>query len=92
MRFQVFKNGKAYNDFNVCGAYMFGTDGVGVRRARITSKGGVVDCRKANLETAGLALLWPIEGFGRVLLPTTCLPERKRPYFLNVELARGKLM
>jgi hypothetical protein len=44
------------------------------------------------LETAGLALLWPIEGFGRILLPTTCLPERDRPYILNIELARAKLM
>ncbi len=92
MRFQVFKNGKAVNDFKLCGAYLFGTDGIGIRRAEIAFKNGLVECRKSNLETSGLALLWPIEGFGKVMLPTTCLPEREEPYILNVEIARAKLM
>ena len=68
MRFQVFKNGKAVNDFKLCGAYLFGTDGIGIRRAEIAFKNGLVECRKSNLETSGLALLWPIEGFGKVML------------------------
>lgn len=92
MKFRVFKNGEVVDKFTLCGAYMFGGDGIGVRRAQIAFKKGFVQCTKQNLETAGLALLWPIEGFGRVLLPTTCLPERKRPYNLNVEIARAKLM
>ena len=92
MKFRVFKNGKIVDKFTLCGAYMFGGDGIGVRRAQIAFKKGFVQCTKPNLETAGLALLWPIEGFGLVLLPTTCLPERKRPYNLNVEIARAKLM
>ncbi len=92
MRFQVFKDGQPVSDFALCGAYLFGTDGIGIRRAEIVFKKGFVECTKPNLETAGLALLWPIEGFGKVLLPTTCLPERVRPYILNVEIARAKLM
>ena len=44
------------------------------------------------METAGLALLWSINGFGRMLVPTTCLPEREKPYNLNLEIARAKLM
>ena len=92
MRFQVFRNGQVVDQFAPCGAYLFGGDGLGVRRAHITFKDGFVECTKPNLETAGLALLWPIDGFGSVLLPTTCLPERERPYNLNVEIARAKLM
>ena len=92
MKFQVFREGKVVNDFSLSGAYLFGTDGISIRRAKITFAGGCIDCVRPNLETAGLALLWPIEGFGRVLLPTTCLPERDRPYILNVELTRAKLM
>ncbi|MHC4426351.1 MAG: endo-1,4-beta-xylanase [Planctomycetota bacterium] len=92
MRFQVFRDGKVVDKFTLCGAYLFGGDGIGVRRTQITFKDGFVECSKSNLETAGLALLWPIDGFGRVLLPTTCLPERERPYNLNVEIARAKLM
>ena len=92
MKFQIFKNGKVVDDFTLCGAYLFGGDGIGIRRAQITFKDGFVECTKSNLETAGLALLWPIEGFGKVLLPTTCLPEREQPYNLNVEISRAKLM
>jgi hypothetical protein len=92
VRFQVFRDGKVVDKFTLCGAYLFGGDGIGIRRTQITFKGGFVECSKPNLETAGLALLWPIDGFGSVLLPTTCLPERERPYNLNVEIARAKLM
>ncbi len=92
MRFQVFKDGKVVDKFALCGAYMFGGDGIAIRRAQITFKDGIVECEKPSGETAGLALLWPINGFGRVLLPTTFLPEREQPYNLNVEIARAKLM
>lgn len=92
MKFQVFKNGKIVDKFLLCGACLFGGDGIGIRRAQITFKNDIIECKKPNLETAGLSLLWPIEGFGKVLLPTTCLPERERPYNLNVEIARAKLM
>jgi hypothetical protein len=92
MRFQVFKNGRIVDKFKLFGAYLFGTDGVSIRRAKISFKNGVIECLKPNLGTAGLALLWPIEGFGRVLLPTTCLPERAEPYILNVEVTRARLM
>jgi len=92
VKFQVFKNGRVVDTFPLYGAYLFGTDGIAVRRTQITFKNGIVICNKSNLETAGLALLWPIDGFGKVLLSTTCLPERSSPYNLNVELARAKLM
>lgn len=92
MKFQVFKDGKVVEKFRLCGTYLFGTDGIGIRRAKIRFKNGFIECERPNLETAGLALLWPIDGYGRMLLPTTCLPERERPYNLNLEIARAKLM
>lgn len=92
MKFQVFKNGKAVDEFTPCGAYLFGADGIAIRQAKITFKNGLLECKKPNEDTAGLALLWPIDGFGRVLLPTTILPEKTRPYNLNIEIARAKLM
>jgi len=92
VKFQVFRNGKVVDKFKLCGAYLFGTDSVAIRRTQITFENGIINCEKPNLETAGLALLWPVDGFGKVLLPTTCLPERERPYNLNVEIARAKLM
>jgi len=92
VKFQVFKNGRIVDKFTLCGSYLFGTDGISIRRAQIDFQDGLIHCKKSNLETAGLALLWPIDGFGKVLLSTTCLPERTRPYNLNVEIARAKLM
>ena len=93
MKFQVFQNGKAVEDFRLSAAYIFGSDAIPLLGAdKIRFKNGVIEYKKRNYESAGLALLWPVDGFGRVLLPTTRLPERKRPYNLNVELARAKLM
>jgi len=92
VKFQVFRDGQVVEKFRPSGAYMFGTDGISIRRAKIGAANGYVECVRPNVETAGLALLWPISGFGRILLPTTCLPERERPYNLNVEITRAKLM
>jgi hypothetical protein len=92
VKFQVFKKGKAADEFTPCGAYLFGADGIAIRRAKITFKNSLIECKKPSEDTAGLALLWPIDGFGKVLLPTTILPEKPRPYNLNIEIARAKLM
>jgi len=92
VNFQVFNNSKVASDFTLHGFYLFGTDGIAIQKTHITFDNGIISCTKPNLETAGLALLWPVEGFGKVLLRTTCLPERERPHILNVEIARAKLM
>jgi len=93
VKFKVFRNGEVADKFRLCGAYLFGTDGISIRRAKIRFRNGFVECERPNLETAGLALLWPIDnGLGRMLLPTTCLPGGERPYNLNLEIARGRLM
>ncbi len=92
MKFQVFANGKVVDKFQLHGTYLFGTDGIAIRRSQITFKQGLIECKKTSREASGLTLLWPIDGFGKVLLPTTCLPERTGPYNLNLELARAKLM
>ena len=92
VKFQVFKDGKLINEFNLHGAYLFGSDGIAIRRAEIKFNNGFIFCKKPTFQTAGLSLLWPVDGFGSVLMPTTCLPERDRPYILNVEIARAKLM
>jgi hypothetical protein len=92
VKFQVFEKGKILDKFTLSGAYLFGGDGIGIRQGKIAFKDGFIHCKKNNADAAGLALLWPIDGFGKVLLPTTILPEREKPYNLNVEIARAKLM
>jgi len=92
VRFQVFQNGNPAYNFELCGAYVFGNDGSAIRRVRIDLKNAMIECKKPHKETSGLALLWPVTNYGRFLLPTTILTERARPYNLNVEMARAKLM
>jgi hypothetical protein len=92
MRFQVFNNGRPFDGFNLRGAYLFGTDGIAIRRSQVQCKGGFIECSGAPLQASGLALVWPVEGCGSFILPTTCLRPRKHPYNLNMEIARAKLM
>ncbi len=92
MKFQVFKDGSTAKEMDLGGTYLFGSDGIPLRRGQVTFENGILNCDKGNIETAGMAILWPVRGYGKIMLPTTCLPERDRPYILNVELARGKLM
>jgi hypothetical protein len=92
VRFQVFKNGQPLDSFEASGAYLFGADGAGIRRSKVVFENGLLQCFKPTAESAALALVWPVEGFGRILLPTTCLPDRDRAYCLNVEVARARLM
>ena len=93
MKFQVLKDGRIAKDFSLSAAYMFGTDAIPLHDStKISFKNSIIECKKRTPESAGLVLLWPVEGFGRVLLSTTRLPERKQPYNLNIELARARLM
>jgi hypothetical protein len=92
VRFQVFKKGKIVDSFVLSGAYMFGSDGTSLRKVEISFSEGIIHCERTSRDTAALALLWEVQGFGRIMLPTTCLPERDRPYCLNLEIARARLM
>ena len=91
MRFDAYIGGKPATGLNLAGAYLVGSDGVPLR-ADIGFKNGQVVCNKRAQGPAGLSLLWDVSGFGRIMLETTRLPDEDRPYNLNVELARGRLM
>lgn len=93
MKFLVFQNGAPAKDFVLSGAYLFGSDMIPFRYVDgIRFSSGQIECVKKSNDAAGLALLWPVEGFGRLLLNTARIPERPEPYNLNVELARARLM
>ncbi len=46
---------------------------------------------RTELDSANLFLPWPVEGHGVVTLSTCILMERDEPYYLPLELARGKI-
>jgi hypothetical protein len=91
LRFQVVAGGQARTPPDLQGAHLVGTDGVALR-GDIRYDPGLITCEKRTAGPASLALLWPVEGVGRLLLETARLQERERPYHLHRELVRGRLM
>lgn len=89
--FVVYINGRLAEKVNLNGAYVVGSDDVPLR-AEISFKSGIITCKKRAAGPAGLALLWEVDGAGVLLLETIRVQERDRPYVLQVELARGRLM
>ena len=91
LRFDVYWNGAPAKGLDLAGAYVFGQDAIPVR-ADLSATTGQISCIKRIPGACGLALLWDAGRAGRYLLPTTRLPERAKPYNLNVELARAQMM
>lgn len=73
------------------GAHLVGADGIPVR-GDIQLINAEIRCTSRSSDPFGLSLLWSVDGFGTVQLETTRLPAREKPYLLNLELARHRLM
>lgn len=91
LHFEIVKGGWAPGAFDLRGAHLVGTEGVALR-ADIRYEPGLITCEKRTAGPAGLALMWPVEGSGRLLLETARVPERDKPYHLHRELVRGRIM
>lgn len=71
-------------------AYITGLDGR-VFQTHTEIQNNVFSCRRSFSDSGKMSVPWPVEGFGKPVLMTTSLREREEPYFLSLELARGKL-
>ena len=91
LQFEAYCNGKAASEVDLDGAYVFGQDDIPIR-ADLAASGNMITCSKRVPGASGLALMWKAEPAGQYLLQTTRLPDRDRPYHLNIELARAQLM
>ncbi len=89
--FEAYQDGNAVQEIDLAGAHVLGQDSIPVR-ADLACSDGQVSCEKKTAGACGLNLLWPAGKSGTFLLPTTRLPERKKPYNLNIELARAQMM
>lgn len=92
LTFQAYKNGKPFSSPDLRGAYLVGIDDVPIRGTISTDDTGRIVCQVSTEEAAALFLLWPSDSCGVCMTGTTRLPERDKPYILNVELARARLM
>jgi len=61
-------------------------------RAEIELREGEIVCAKRADGPAALAILWPVPGYGSVMVETSRLMDRDKPYNLPMELARGRLL
>lgn len=91
LSFAVFADGKPVHHLDLSGSYLIGSDDVPLR-ADCSFRQGAITCDKRAAGPAGISLLWDVDGVGTVMLSTVRVPERARPYLLQVELARGRLM
>mgnify|MGYP006290877463 CR=1 FL=1 len=89
LRFDVYLDGGS-EPLALDGAYAFGQDGIPMR-ADLAAADGLLSCVKRAPGACGVALPWEAGAAGRLLLPTTRLPERREPYSLNVEMARAQM-
>ncbi len=89
--FTIHPNGSTAGPVNLTGAYVVGSDGVPLR-AELEQRDEHLICAKRAEGPAGIALMYPVHGSGNVLLETSRLIERSKPYNLPLELARCRLM
>src|SRR5712671_6543627 len=91
VKFEIFRDGKRVSQFQPTAAYAVGPESVPIQ-ADITPRDGTLIVSRPDDVPVGLSLLWEAGPAGEYELETTRLQPRERPYILNVELARLRLM
>ncbi len=59
--------------------------------AQVRRQGSELILERNASDSGNLHVLWEIEGYGLLTLSTGTLIEREEPYYLPLELARGKI-
>jgi GH35 family endo-1,4-beta-xylanase len=91
VRFEIYRNGQRLKDFQPVAAYPVGPESVPIT-GEISVRDGCLLISRSDEIPIGVSLLWDAGPIGCYHLETTRLPPRDRPYVLNVELARLRLM
>lgn len=91
IRFEIYRGGNRVNQFTPVAAMAMGPENVPLP-ADVSFRDGLLIVSRGDDHPTGVALLWEVAGFGTIHLETTRLVPRLKPYNLNVELARGRLM
>jgi len=94
LRFVVFEGDQRASAWSTAGSLLVGPDDVPAP-GEVRFEEGLLVGAPAGVDGAvGVALPWPrpaAEG-GTIMLQTTLLPQRERPYLLSLELVRHRLM
>ncbi|MBN2063842.1 MAG: endo-1,4-beta-xylanase [Sedimentisphaerales bacterium] len=92
MLYKVYQKGKPASEFDLPSTLFFAQDEVPVRAQIKFANGELIGIRNNTDVTVGLSTLWDVDKAGKLVIQTTRLPERTKPFNLAVELARGKLL
>jgi hypothetical protein len=91
LKFEIYRNKARVTAFEPVCAMAIGPESVPVPGEVVFREGQLIVNRKDD-HAVGVALLWDVGPLGSFVLETTRLLPRDKPYNLNVELARFRLM
>jgi len=91
LKFAVFDDDGPAKNWSLGHAYLVGKDDLGVG-GDVSFEPGLIVCRKPGGESVALGLQFDTGPTGVLTLQTCLLPERDRPYLLDLELARHRIM
>lgn len=91
LKFEIYANGDRLNAFDPVSATAVGPESV-PWPGEVTFVDNLLTVECKEQHAYGVSLLWDCGRLGRFQLETTRLPQRDKPYVLNVELARFRLM
>jgi hypothetical protein len=89
--FEIYRDGVRATSFHPVGAIAVGPESVPIP-GEVAFRDGLLVADRSDDQAAGVSLLWDAGPIGSYQLETTRLVPREKPYNLNVELARFRLM
>jgi hypothetical protein len=92
IKFEIYRDGnRVSNGFTPIGAMALGPESVPIP-GEIAFRDGLLIINRTEEHPVGVSLLWELGPLGSYEMETTRLLPRPKPYNLNVELARFRLM
>lgn len=91
IKFEIYRDGARVTSFEPVAAMAVGPESVPIT-GEVVFKDGYLQLPKSIEQATAVALLWDLGPLGSFHLETTRMPPREKPYNLNVELARFRLM
>src|SRR3954453_4435359 len=91
IKFEIYRSGARVQAFEPVAATAVGPESIPIPGDGVF-RDGLLAVNRKDEHACGLSLLWDAGPLGTFVLETTRLPPRDKPYNLNVELARFRLM
>src|SRR5438270_278675 len=91
IKFEIYRDGQRVTAFDPVAATAIGPESIPIP-GEIFFRDGLLVVNRKEEHASGVALLWDCGPLGVFHMETTRLPPRDKPYNLNVELARFRLM